>query len=201
MDVSILGTGNVGSALASGLSAAGHDVTLGSRDPDTADVATAGVDVVTQRVAAERGDVVVLALPSAAVVDVAADLEAALAGKPVVDAANEYPTARAETPLAARIADAAPEAHVVKAFNTTGSNLMTDPVVDGEHATMFVAGDDESAVETVETLAADLGFDPVVAGGLDAAGHLEHLARFWISLSQEYGRDIAFRLLQDRTAQ
>jgi hypothetical protein len=61
MDVGILGTGNVGSALATGLTAAGHDVVVGSRDPGSNRVE--GVDVVTQRSAADRGDVVVLALP------------------------------------------------------------------------------------------------------------------------------------------
>lgn len=199
MEIAVLGTGNVGGALASGLTTAGHDVTLGSRDPETTRAPVEGVDVVTQRVAAERGEVVVLALPSAAVVDVGFDLRDALAGKPVVDATNEYPVANAETPLATRIADAAPDAHVVKAFNTIGSNLMTDPVVADERATMFVAGDDETAVGAVESLAADLGFDPVVAGGLDAAAHLENLARFWIFLSREYGRDIAFRFLREAT--
>ena len=201
MDIGILGTGSVGSALANGLTGAGHDVVLGSRDPDAAGVPVEGVTVATQRAAADHGAVVVLALPSTVVVDVAADLGEALADKPVVDAANEYPSPRAETPLAARVADAAPDARVVKAFNTIGANLMGDPVVDRERATMFVAGDDDSAVEAVASLAADLGFDPVVGGGLDAAAHLENLARFWIFLSGAYGRDVAFRFLQDSAGQ
>ncbi|MFC6974272.1 hypothetical protein ACFQL1_05770 [Halomicroarcula sp. GCM10025709] len=70
---------------------------------------------------------------------------------------------------------------------------MTDPVIDGERATMFVAG---SGTDTVADLAADLGFEPVIAGDLGAADRLEHLARLWIDLSREYGRDIAFRLLR-----
>jgi predicted dinucleotide-binding enzyme len=155
------------------------------------------VDTVTQRAAAERGDVVVLALPAAVVTDVAADLGDALAGKPVLDAANEYPNATSGRSIAARVADAAPDAHVVKAFNTIGANRMADPVVDGEPGTMFLAGDDSGAIDSARTLASDLGFEPVVAGDLGAAGHLEHLARFWIHLSREYGRDIAFRLLRE----
>lgn len=195
MEVGIIGTGSVGTALATGLAAAGHEVVVGSRDPETNGVE--GVDTATQRAAAERGDVVVLALPAAVVTDVAADLGDALAGKPVLDAANEYPNATSGRSVAARVADATPDAHVVKAFNTIGANRMTDPVVDGERATMFLAGDDPTAVDAARTLAADLGFEPVVAGGLGAAGHLEHLARFWIHLSGEYGRDIAFRLLRE----
>lgn len=194
MRIGVIGTGSVGRALAAGLSAAGHEVIAGSRDP--ASTRVEGVESTTGEAAAERGAVVVLALPSGVVVDVAADLQDALADTPVIDPTNEYPEATAATPLAARIADAAPEARVVKAFNTIGANLMTDPVVDGARATMFLAGDDAAAVGTVETLAADLGFEPVVAGDLAAAGRLESLARLWIDLSQEYGRDIAFRLLR-----
>lgn len=159
---------------------------VGSRDPASNRVE--GAEVATVEATAERGAVVVLAVPSGVVVDVAADLRDALAGAPVADPTNEYPEAAA--------ADAAPEARVVKAFNTIGANLMTDPVVDGGRASMFLAGDDAAAVGTVETLAADLGFEPVVAGDLAAAGRLESLARLWIDLSREYGRDVAFRFLR-----
>lgn len=197
MDIGIIGTGNVGRALATGLAAAGHDPVFGSRDPNGTEVENVGV--VTQRGAAEYGDAVVLALPASAIVDVAAERGDALAGKPVIDAANEYPTAGGDRSLAERVADAAPRAHVVKAFNTIGANLMTDPTIGGEDATMFVAGDEADAVETTTRLAADLGFEPVVAGDLGAAAHLEHLARFWIHLSGEYGRDIGFRLLHEST--
>ena len=195
MHVGIIGTGSVGTALATGLTAVGHEVVVGSRDPEANQIGD--VTVATQSAAAEHSDVVVLALPGGVVATVAADLRDLLAGKPVLDAANEYPNATAGRSLAARVADAAPDAHVVKAFNTIGANRMADPVVDGEAATMFLAGDDQAALDAAGTLASDLGFEPVVAGGLGAAANLEGLARFWIHLSQEYGRDIAFRLLQD----
>lgn len=195
MKIGIIGTGNVGSALAAGLTTAGHDIVVGSRDPATNHVQD--TNVVSQHAAATHGDVVMLALSASAIVTVAADLRDTLADKPVIDTANEYPTAKSERPIAARIADAAPEAHVVKAFNTIGANRMTAPVVDETPATMFLAGDDSESVGTTASLARDLGFEPIVAGGLTAAGHLEHLARFWIHLSQHHGRDIAFRLLRD----
>lgn len=192
MKVGIIGTGSVGTALASGLGAAGHDVVLGSRDPDGS-----GGDqpVRSQRGAADRGDVVVLAVPGAAVVGVARSLADALAGATVVDAANEYPKATSHDPLAVRVAEAAPGAAVVKAFNTIGANRLTAPEIEGQPATMFVAGDGEEAVGDVTGLASDLGFDPVVAGDLRAAGRLEDLARLWIDLSRTHGRDIGFRLL------
>jgi predicted dinucleotide-binding enzyme len=136
---------------------------------------------------------VVLALPARVIVTVAEALADALAGKTVVDSANEYPNPTADSSLARRVADAVPEATVVKAFNTIGANRMTDPVIDGEPATMFVAGEGTAAVEQ---LAADLGCDVTVTGDLSTAGHPEDLGRFWIRMSQSKGRDIGFRFLE-----
>ncbi|MFC6863760.1 NADPH-dependent F420 reductase [Halomicroarcula sp. GCM10025817] len=197
MDIGIIGTGAVGSALASGWAAAGHDVVLGSRTPDSTAADGTRVQVRGQREAAAFGDVVVLALPAGAVTDVATYLENELAEKPVVDTTNEYPFASDDRSLAVRLAETVPQARVVKAFNTVGAERLADPVVDGQPATMFLAGDDLRACDVVAGLARDLGFDPLRAGDVDAAEHLEHLARFWISLSQTYGRDIAFRLLEE----
>jgi predicted dinucleotide-binding enzyme len=196
MDIGIIGTGSVGSALARGFSSAGHSVVVGSRDPETASPDlrdhAGNVSVASQEAAADHGDVVVLALPAGAIVDVAAALADRLTGKTVVDTANEFPRPSGDGPLAARVAEAVPAASVVKAFNTIGAERMTDPVIDGEAATMFVAGEQ---TEAVERLAADLGFDVTVTGALSTAGHLEDLARFWIRLSQSKGRTIGFRFL------
>jgi predicted dinucleotide-binding enzyme len=193
MHIGIIGTGSVGTALATGFTTAGHDVVLGSRSPvDT--VGPDGVAVESQQDAVAHSEVVVLAVPGGAAPEVAADLADELAGETLIDATNEYPEPTADRSLAERVADAAPAASVVKAFNTIGANRMTDPVVDGDRATMFLAGED---TDTVTALASDLGFEPVVAGDLGAADRLEHLARLWIDLSQEHGRDIAFKLLQE----
>jgi len=198
--VGIIGTGTVGTALADGLSAAGHDVVLGSRDPGAVDVGPrdgpGDVEVADRRTAAERGEAVVLAVPASAAVDVAGGLADALAGTALLDANDEYPTATAEDALVERIAAAAPDARVAKAFNTIGAEHMRDPVVGGDSATMFLAGDPE-AVGKAERLAGALGFDTVAVGGLDRAGRLEDLARLWIDLAREHGRGIAFRLLRE----
>lgn len=195
MKIGIIGTGNVGSALATGFRETGHEVVLGSRTPDSS--RDSEIDVTTQTAAADHGDVVILALPANVIIEVATTLRDSLVDKPVVDAANEYPDAAATESLARRVDNAVPRATVVKAFNTIGANRMTAPVIDGDKATMFVAGNDNEAVETVRVLSRDLGFDPVIAGDLTAASHLEDLARFWIHLSQHYGRELGFRLLQE----
>ena len=77
MQIGIIGTGTVGTALTRGFTTAGHEVTIGSRAPSTVTVdfgAADSVDVGTQREAAAFGEVVVLAVPGSVVVDVARDL-------------------------------------------------------------------------------------------------------------------------------
>lgn len=195
MQVGIIGTGDVGQALGQGLTRASHDVLLGSRTPDTTTLD--GLRVDSQHVAADFGDVVILALPVDVVTDVAADVRSALTDKPVVDTTNEYPTESPGPSVAQRVADVVPEAKVVKGFNTIGANRMADPVIGDDPSTMFLAGDEAAAVETVSELAADIGFSPKRAGDLSAATHLEALGRFWIDLSQIHGRDIGFSLLEE----
>jgi predicted dinucleotide-binding enzyme len=195
MRVGIIGTGSVGSALATGLQESGHDVVVGSRSPDTRQVD--GVEVVAQERAAQHGEIVILAVPADVVTDIAVMLKESLADTPVVDTTNEYPEPSPGPSVAERIADVVPEAQVVKAFNTIGANRLANPVIDGDPATMLMAGEDSGALESVGTLARDLGFEPVIAGELPAAEHLEHLARLWIDLSQKHGRDIGFRLLHE----
>lgn len=197
MEIGIIGTGDVGRALATGFTDADHDVVLGSRNPSG--VTDTRVEVVTQAAAAHDGDVVVLAVPATAAVDIAESHREALAGTTVVDPTNEYPQSTADTTVAERVAGAAPDAGVVKAFNTIGANRLAAPVVGGAPVTMFIAGDDPDRCETVATLADDVGFSPLVAGDLPAAEHLEDLGRFWIDLSNAYGRDIGFELRDDDT--
>ncbi|MBI1350013.1 MAG: hypothetical protein GC156_02715 [Actinomycetales bacterium] len=87
---------------------------------------------------------------------------------------------------------------VVKAFNTTGSENMTDPDYSGQRPVMLVAGDDAAAKGLTMDLAEGIGFDAVDAGPLAAARDLEHLAMLWIRLAYSLGNgpDIAFSLLR-----
>lgn len=197
MRVGIIGTGSVGSALATGLKDAGHDVVVGSRQPETKQVD--GVRVVAQEAAAQHADVVILAVPVDVVTDIAVRLQKSLADTPVVDTSNEYPEPSPGPSVAERIAEVVPDAQVVKGFNTIGANRLATPTINGDAVTMLLASDHTGALESVGTLAGDLGFEPVVAGELDAAEHLEHLARLWIDLSQKHGRDIGFRLLHENS--
>ena len=136
------------------------------------------------RKAAEAGtDAVLLAVPYEAVVDVVGGLGEALRGKVLIDCTNPVgPGFRLLTeggPSAAeRIASAAPDAHVVKAFNLCHSDVwrLTPPVFDGRPLAVPLCGDDEGALSVVRRLVRDLGCEPLNAGGLDRAGLVEAIS-------------------------
>lgn len=208
MKIAIIGTGRVAAALGSGWAARGHMVTFASRQPGSdkvaALVAAAGPNAAAARVAdaVSRSSMVVLAIPFAAVQDTLA-LAGDLSGKVLVDCTNPIapglrPLFDSSTSGAEQIAGWAPRCHVIKAFNTTGAENMVTPAYPGGAATMFLCGDDEMAKAGVWQLAEEIGFEPVDAGALSAARHLENLALLWIHLAQVnvLGRGIAFRLLR-----
>ena len=107
-----------------------------------------------------------------------------------------YTTSGAE-----QVAEWAAGAKVFKAFNQTGFNVMANPVFEGGRAVMFICGDDDAHKPTVLSLAADIGFEAVDAGGLMIARLLEPYAMLWIHLAhaQGLGRGFAFGLLKHRT--
>jgi 8-hydroxy-5-deazaflavin:NADPH oxidoreductase len=187
MKVAIIGAGNVGKALTSSFTRAGHDVTIAAAHPDhareaasslRAHAAASSVDAVTD------ADLVVLAVPATALDTVAAELADELEGKVVVDVSNR-PTpdpAGPGTSIAEELQDRLPKSSVVKAFNTLFASRQADPVVAGVPADAFVAGDDDRAKQTVLDALDSLGFRPVDAGPLAAARTLEGMA--WLNINR-----------------
>jgi len=157
-------------------------------------------------------EVVVFAVPWKAAEE-AVRSAGSLSGKIVIDCTNPFAPgltgldAPAGGSGAEAVASWAPGARVVKAFNTTGFNIMANPAFPEGPATMFYCGDDASAKRAVHGLAAELGFDPIDAGPLSRARVLENMALLWVSLAMggvsggtELGRDIAFRLARRKPA-
>jgi len=185
MNIAIIGAGNVGKALATAFSRAGHTVIVASRDPEDAGslAATTGARLVsTNAEAASAGDVVILAVPFASVPDIAAEITAAVAGKPVIDVTNRMsfgasgPEIDTTSSNAEDLAALLPGAHVVKAFNTLFASNQGDPIKDGIQLDGFVAADDAAAKATVVELIASIGLEPVDVGPLARARQLEGLA-------------------------
>jgi NADPH-dependent F420 reductase len=192
MNIAIIGAGNVGRALATAFTRAGHAVTFSSQDPEhAAAAATAtGASAATSNAEAASGaQIVVLAIPFASAETVAAEIREAVAGKPVIDVTNRMsfgpngPTIDNGVSNAEQLAVWLPTAHVVKAFNTLFASHQNDPIADGTQLDGFVAGDDESSKKTVLDLIRSMGLNPVDVGPLARSQQLEQLAFLNIALN------------------
>jgi len=185
MQIAIIGAGNVGKALASTLTRAGHDVTISAAHPDHArDAATAtGASAAASNAdAAKNAQIVVLAVPATTLGVVVTELD--LDGKVVVDVSNR-PTPSADGPatsIAEELQQRVPNAKVVKAFNTLFASRQAEPTVGGISADAYVAGDDEQAKQTVLDVVESAGFRPVDAGSLVSARTLEGMA--WLNIQR-----------------
>jgi predicted dinucleotide-binding enzyme len=209
MQIAIIGTGSVGAALGKRWAAVGHDILFGVRDAAApkvaAAVAAAGARARAASVgeAAQAASVVLLAIPSSST-EAAIAACGNLAGKVVIDCTN--PLAPDLGGLTIGHLDSAGEAvgrwakgaKVIKALNTTGSGNMLNPRYGSESLSMFVCGDDADAKKLVTGLVAELGFEPVDAGGLTQARYLEPLAMLWISMAYKYGNgpNFGFRVVR-----
>lgn len=192
MRISVIGTGNVGSVLASRFTETGHDVTV-------ANTSTAVAEVAAQATAA---DLVVLAIPFDAVAHLDDQVKAAMAGKTVVDATNPLAadfmslTVGHHTSGGEQVATALPGATVVKAFNSLFAANLGRPELGGGRLFLPVAGDDDAAKKTVVELGTQLGFDAVDAGPLANARYIEPAIELIIQLAygQGMGGDIGLAL-------
>ncbi len=208
MKIAILGTGNVGQALATGWLRAGHTVSFGSREP-SGEKAVALRAAFQEKVglqepvaAVAEAEVVVLAVPWNATEAVVKRV-GNWAGKILIDATNPIAPglqlALGKDSSGGEAVQAwATGARVVKAFNTTGYNNMLDPIYQGTATTMFIAGNDADAKAIVAQLAETLGFDVADVGDITKARFLEPLALLWINLAvaQGQGREIALKLVR-----
>lgn len=202
MRIGIIGAGNVGGMLGKLWAARGHDVTFGMRDPGTIRgdakhaVDVHGAKTASIRDAGAAAEVIVLAVPAAAVEEIIT-IVGDWSGKVVIDANNRFAPSESGRSLAEDIAALIPSAKVVKAFNTVGANRFENPMINGQAISMFICGDDAGAKSTVGNLVEELGFDLVDVGGLSQAALLESMAKLWVSLARSgFGRDMGFRLLR-----
>jgi predicted dinucleotide-binding enzyme len=196
MNILILGAGNMGSALATQLSRAGHAVQITARSADKAQAVAAatGAQAVSAKQALSPNEVVILATGYADAVPALRSL-GSLDGKVVIDITNPLTadfmglTLGHDTSAAEEIAKADPGARVVKAFNTLFAQVLADgpTFADGQVAPVFYASDSEAAKQATKALIESMGFKPVDAGGLKNARYLEPLAALNIYLGYGAG--------------
>jgi 8-hydroxy-5-deazaflavin:NADPH oxidoreductase len=201
--IAIIGAaGNMGSNIARNLSKAGYSINLSDNDADKlttfqAELAQLGSGTITISptpvAAVQQSDVVILAVWHGVQETIADQIRSAVQGKIVVSIANPLNdtydglTTASNTSSAEELAALLPNAKVVKSFNTVFAGDFQNTTLDGKQVDCFVAGDDESAVKSVEQLVADSGFNPLVAGKLSASRTLENMTVMLIGLSQRYG--------------
>ncbi|GHD49360.1 diguanylate cyclase [Mycetocola manganoxydans] len=187
-NVTIIGAGNMGSAIATIATTGGHSVQVLARDAAKAAVnaqVTAGTvgDAIT-------GDVVVLAVPYPAVAELLGTYAGQLDGKVLVDLTNPLDFATfdslvvpADGSAASEIAAQVPEASVVKAFNTTFAGTLASGTVGDEKTTVLLAGDDADAKATLAAIIESGNLQAVDAGSLKRARELESIGFLQLTLA------------------
>jgi 8-hydroxy-5-deazaflavin:NADPH oxidoreductase len=211
--VGVLGSGEVGRRLAAGFGSRGHDVMIGSRNPDKPELREwllgdgSGTEAGTFAQTAAFGELLVLAVLGDAAEQAIADAGAdSFSDKVVIDAMNPldfsagFPprlSIAGEDSLGERVQRAVPDAKVVKAFNTIGNPYFVDPVFSEGQPTMLIAGNDEGAKRTVGDVVADFGWpDPVDIGGIEGSRELEAICIAWVKIGGARGSwDHGFKLL------
>ncbi|HEX5273757.1 MAG TPA: NAD(P)-binding domain-containing protein [Candidatus Rubrimentiphilum sp.] len=213
MKIGILGSGDVGKALARGFASRNHEVMMSSREPEK--LAEFVVDQNgrvrsgTFKEAATFGELIVIATLFSGTkhaIDLAGP--ANFAGKPVIDCTNPLKFEEGKLPaLSIGFDNSAgeevqrwlPDAKVVKAFNSIGNQFMVDPKLPGGPPTMFIAGNDDSAKKTVTGLIESLGWQGAVSdlGGIDESRYLEPMCIVWVHYGIRTGSwDHALKMLR-----
>ncbi|MCB4756169.1 MAG: NADPH-dependent F420 reductase [Elusimicrobia bacterium] len=208
MKIAVMGTGQVGMPLGLGWAKAGHDVVFGVQHPADElfknQLSKTGLKLsaLSLKEAAAFGEVIVLAIPWLAAEEV---LRAAgnLANKIIIDPINPIQeglkglSVGLTTSAAEKVAQWAPKARVVKAFNAIATANLNNPTIKGKSLTLFLCGDDPSAKKVTARLGEDLGFEICDCGPLHVARYLEPMAMLLVHLAaiEKKGADIAFKLL------
>ena len=209
MRAAVFGTGQVGRALAAGLLRHGHEVAVGTRDPQADKLADwpEAIQRLSYAEAARFCDIGLLATGwdgTESAVRLIGDEN--LAGKVLIDVTNPLDFGGGGPGLAVSGSDSGgetvqrwlPSARVVKTFNIVNCRQMIDPDIPGGPGDMFYCGNDDSAKQQVAALLADVGWPSIDCGGIERARLLESLAMLWIVYAAQHNyRDHAFKLLRN----
>ncbi len=196
--IAIIGTGNVGAALGPEFAEQGHTIIYGSRDPSSDNVKALvartgdGTTATTPANAARDAGIVVLAVPGMLVAEITQGL-GDLSGKIIIDPTN--PLKRTDNGLTHGVAtsnaeiiqEVAPEAYVVKAFNSLNWRTMVDPDSSGGPVSIPLAGNSDDAKATVAELVERMGLEAIDVGPVENARWVEGMLMLWIN--NRYGSD------------
>jgi predicted dinucleotide-binding enzyme len=181
--IGVIGSGRVGGTLGSVWVRAGHEVMFSSRtlDDDKALAAKLGANARagTPREAAAFGEVVLVSVPYRALPEIGKEVGDLIKGKVVIDTCNPFANRDGEIANWARekgaglaSAELLPGARIVRAFNAVGYTRMGEAHQQPGKVGMPIAGDDAQAIAIASRLIRDIGFEPVLVGGLAMGKHL-----------------------------
>jgi predicted dinucleotide-binding enzyme len=214
MKVGILGSGDVARSLGTGFASKGHEVTLGTRNPNKSELKKwlkendGKASVGTFAEAAARGELLVLAAKGDAVEAV---LDAvgprAFDGKIVIDATNPLDFSNGMPPglfvgttdsLGERVQRKLPRSKVVKCFNIVNHGMMTNPKTRAGLPDMLICGNDKAAKRQVAKILKEFGWaEPIDVGGIDGARWLEAWVPLWVRIANELGSwQVALKILR-----
>lgn len=194
--ITLIGSGTMARGIGNRAAAAGYDIQVLDRDPARADSLAGDLAGASSGTLADAptGDIVVLALPYAAVPEVLAQLGSHLQGKTVVDITNpvDFETFAGlvvpqDSSAAQEIAKLVPGAHVVKAFNTTFAATLADGSVADQPLDVLIAGDDQGAKDAVAAFVDAAGMRPLDVGPLAQAHWLEGVGFLHMGLQVSKG--------------
>ena len=204
MKVGILGgTGPQGRGLATRFAAAGHDVLIGSRSAERAEVVAADIGQIdgsgrlvgVSNSEAAAAELVIASVPYDGHADLLSSLATELAGKIVVDCVNPigfdhhgpFPLRVAAGSAAQEAQQLLPDSTVIAAFHHVSAVLLNDPAVDHFADDVLVLGDERQAVAVVCELATAIpGMHGIYAGRLRNAGQVEALTANLIAINRRY---------------
>jgi 8-hydroxy-5-deazaflavin:NADPH oxidoreductase len=208
--VGVLGSGDVGRALAKGFAGLGHEVRIGSRDAEKlrewAASADERISPGTFEEAARFGDILVLAtLGTGTESAIRIAGIAHFDGKVVIDTTNPLDFSQGLPRLSVGHTDSlgeqvqrlVPKARVVKAFNTVGNAHMVNPQFAGGPPDMFLCGNDPDAKKIVSQICDAFGWGVVDIGGIEGSRYLEPMCMTWVRygiLNKSWNH--AFKLLR-----
>ncbi len=200
MDVTIIGTGNMARGVGRRVLDGGHRLTVVGKDRERAEgVASDLGGQVSTAVSGDpiEGDVVVLAVYYPDAREAVEEYRDQLSGRTVVDITNpvndnyDALVVPPDGSATQELAQLAPGARFVKAFNTTFANTLATGEVAGQPLDVLIAGDDEAAKDAVATLARDGGLNPIDVGVVRRARELEALGLLHMSVQGALGTGYA----------
>lgn len=199
--IGLIGVGNIGSQLAKKWAAAGHRVLLGVRDAsspaviDLLKTQPKNMEALTVKEAADAAAIIVICVGYPQLKN-ALDQIGVQKNKLIIQTVNASFDGGKDA--AKTIEEATQSSRIIKAFNSVGAEVLDDPSFQNINADTFICGGEKDDVETVTTLAKEVGFENVYhIGGIEKEALLEQLAQFWgaLAFGAGLGRNTAFKIL------